>query len=138
VNKAKIRGFNRADRDRFVNAPIFARVSPENKLDLIDLHQRAGSIVAMTGDGVNDAPALKRADIGVAMGQRGTQIAREASDMILQDDNFESIYHAIREGRIIFSNIRKFVLYLMSCNLSELLTILIAALLGFPLPLLPL
>ncbi|WP_436935709.1 cation-translocating P-type ATPase [Halovenus marina] len=129
---------SQSDRDRFVNAPIFARVSPENKLDLIDLHQSAGSIVAMTGDGVNDAPALKRADIGVAMGQRGTQIAREASDMILQDDNFESIYHAIREGRIIFSNIRKFVLYLMSCNLSELLTILIAALLGFPLPLLPL
>jgi Ca2+-transporting ATPase len=126
------------ERDRFVNASVFARVSPENKLDLIDLHQFAGSIVAMTGDGVNDAPALKKANIGVAMGQRGTQVAQEASDMILRDDNFESIYHAVREGRIIFSNIRKFVLYLMSCNLSELLAILIAALLGFPLPLLPL
>ena len=126
------------ERDRFVDASIFARVSPENKLDLIDLHQYAGSIVAMTGDGVNDAPALKSADIGVAMGQRGTQVAQEASDMILQDDNFESIYHAVREGRIIFSNIRKFVLYLMSCNLSELLAILFATLLGFPLPLLPL
>lgn len=126
------------EMERFVNASVFARVAPENKLDLIGIHQAAGSIVAMTGDGVNDAPALKRADIGVAMGQRGTQVAQEASDMILQDDNFGSIYHAIREGRIIFRNIRKFVLYLMSCNLSELLAILIAALLGFPLPLLPL
>ena len=126
------------ERDRFVNASVFARVNPANKLDLIDIHQAAGSIVAMTGDGVNDAPALKSADIGVAMGQRGTQVAQEASDMILQDDNFGSIYHAVREGRIIFSNIRKFVLYLMSCNVSELLVILIAALLGFPLPLLPL
>ena len=127
-----------AERDRFLDASIFARVSPENKLDLIDLHQFAGSIVAMTGDGVNDAPALKNADIGVSMGQRGTQVAQEASDMVLQDDNFESIYHAVREGRIVFTNIRKFVLYLMSCNLSELLAILIAALLGLPLPLLPL
>ncbi|MGM0605132.1 MAG: cation-translocating P-type ATPase [Halobacteriota archaeon] len=127
-----------AQRNRFLDASIFARVSPENKLDLIDLHQLAGSIVAMTGDGVNDAPALKSADIGVAMGQRGTQVAQEASDMILRDDNFQSIYHAVREGRIIFSNIRKFVLYLMSCNFSELLVILIASLLGFPLPLLPL
>jgi len=124
--------------DRFANASVFARVAPENKLDLIGIHQAVGSIVAMTGDGVNDAPALKRADIGVAMGQRGTQVAQEAADMILRDDNFTSIYHAIREGRIIFRNIRKFVLYLMSCNLSELLAILIAALLGFPLPLLPL
>ena len=126
------------DRERFANASVFARVAPENKLDLIAIHQAVGSIVAMTGDGVNDAPALKRADIGVAMGQRGTQVAQEAADMILRDDNFTSIYHAIREGRIIFRNIRKFVLYLMSCNLSELLAILIAALLGFPLPLLPL
>jgi len=126
------------ERDRFLEASVFARVAPENKLDLIALHQRAGSIVAMTGDGVNDAPALKAADIGVAMGQRGTQVAQEASDMILRDDNFESIYHAVRSGRTIFDNIRKFVLYLMSCNLSELLAILFAALLGFPLPLLPL
>ncbi|MFC7249428.1 cation-translocating P-type ATPase [Halomicroarcula sp. GCM10025324] len=133
-----VENLTQAERDRFVNASVFARVNPANKLDLIDVHQATGSIVAMTGDGVNDAPALKRADIGVAMGQRGTQVAQEASDMILQDDNFESIYHAVREGRIIFSNIRKFVLYLMSCNVSELLVILIAALLGFPLPLLPL
>jgi len=126
------------ERQRFVDASVFARVAPENKLDLIGIHQAVGSIVAMTGDGVNDAPALKRADIGVAMGQRGTQVAQEAADMVLRDDNFTSIYHAVREGRIIFRNIRKFVLYLMSCNLSELLAILLAALLGFPLPLLPL
>jgi Ca2+-transporting ATPase len=123
---------------RLREAAVFARVAPENKLDLIALHQQAGSIVAMTGDGVNDAPALKAADIGVAMGKRGTQVAREAADMVLRDDNFTSIYHAIREGRIIFRNIRRFVLYLLSCNLSELLTILFASLLGFPLPLLPL
>ncbi|WEL21440.1 HAD-IC family P-type ATPase [Halorhabdus sp. BNX81] len=127
-----------AEKERFEDASIFARVNPENKLDLIDLHQRAGSIVAMTGDGVNDSPALQKADIGVAMGKRGTQVAQEAADMILSDDNFESIYHAVREGRIIFGNIRKFVLYLMSCNLSELTTILLATLLAFPLPLLPL
>lgn len=126
------------ERKRFLNASIFARVSPNNKLDLIDLYQRNEAIVAMFGDGVNDAPALKKADIGVAMGMRGTQVAQEASDMILQDDNFSSITYAVEEGRIIFSNIRKFVIYLISCNLSELLTILLASLIGFPLPLLPL
>ncbi|MFW5949867.1 MAG: cation-translocating P-type ATPase [archaeon] len=127
-----------SEQQRLADASVFARVNPENKLDLIELHQGFGSIVAMTGDGVNDAPALQKADIGVAMGLRGTQVAQEAADMILRDDNFESIYHAVREGRVIFGNIRKFVLYLMSCNLSELTTILIATLLGFPLPLLPL
>ncbi|MFW6110751.1 MAG: cation-translocating P-type ATPase [Thermoproteota archaeon] len=126
------------EHHRFTNTSIFARVNPENKLDLIEIYQKDGSTVAMTGDGVNDAPALKKADIGVAMGQRGTQVAKEASDMILQDDNFSNIPHAIEEGRIIFRNIRKFVIYLISCNLSELLAILIASLLGFPLPLLPL
>lgn len=96
-----VENLTQAERDRFVNASVFARVNPANKLDLIDVHQAAGTIVAMTGDGVNDAPALKRDDIGVAMGQRGTQVAQEVSDMILQDDNFESIYHAVREGRIV-------------------------------------
>ncbi len=124
--------------NRFVEAPIFARVSPENKLDLIEIHQEDGSIVAMTGDGVNDAPALKKADIGIAMGDRGTQVAKEASDMILQDDNFSTIEEAVEEGRIIFRNIRKFVIYLLSGNMGELLAIFIASLIGFPLPLLPL
>ena len=125
-------------KEKFINSPIFARVSPENKLDLIELHQEDGSIVAMTGDGVNDAPALKKADIGIAMGKRGTQVAKEAADMILKDDNLGSIADAVEEGRIIFANIRKFVLYLMSCNISELLAILFASILGLPLPLLPL
>ena len=126
------------EKERFAKSPIFARVSPGNKLDLIELHQENGSIVAMTGDGVNDAPALKKADIGIAMGQRGTQVAKEAADMILKDDNLGTIAHAVEEGRIIFANIRKFVLYLMSCNISELLAILFASILGLPLPLLPL
>jgi Ca2+-transporting ATPase len=135
---ADIKGMPVEELQRFIDAPIFARVTPEDKLDIIEVHQRNASIVAMTGDGVNDAPALKKADIGVAMGKRGTQVAREASDMILQDDDFTSIVQAVKEGRIIFGNIRKFVIYLISCNLSELLAILIASIIGMPLPLLPL
>ncbi|MES2144636.1 MAG: cation-transporting P-type ATPase [Pseudomonadota bacterium] len=119
-------------------ADIFARVTPAQKLDLIALHQRAGEIVAMTGDGVNDAPALKQADIGIAMGQRGTQVAREAADMVLRDDAFVSIVATIREGRAIFRNIQKSVVYLVSGNLSEVLIVGFAILLGLPLPLLPL
>lgn len=129
---------NDEERERFVRAPIFARVEPKQKLDLIEIHQDEGSTVAMTGDGVNDAPALKKADIGVAMGQRGTQVAQEAADMILQDDNFSTITNAVEQGRIIFRNIRKFVLYLISCNLSELIVILLASLMAVPLPILPL
>ena len=117
---------------------LFARVNPEQKLDLIDIHRQAGAIVAMTGDGVNDAPALKKADIGIAMGIKGTQVAKEASDMILADDAFSSIVYAIEQGRSIFNNIRKFVIYLLSCNLSEIMTVSLASLVGLPLPLLPL
>ncbi|MCB1492402.1 MAG: cation-transporting P-type ATPase [Rhodobiaceae bacterium] len=117
---------------------IFSRVSPEQKLDLIALHQQAGEVVAMTGDGVNDAPALKKADIGIAMGLRGTQVAREAADMVLRDDAFSTIVHAIREGRVIYGNIRRFTTYLLSCNLSEILIVGLAVIGGLPLPLLPL
>ncbi len=119
-------------------ARIFARVSPREKLDLISLHQRAGHVVAMTGDGVNDAPALKKADIGIAMGARGTEVAKEAADVVLLDDAFTSIVEAIRQGRIIFDNIRTFVVYLMSCNLSEVLVVGVSTMVGGPLPILPL
>lgn len=123
---------------QILQTPIFARVTPEQKLNLVKVHQKAGSVVAMTGDGVNDAPALQKADIGVAMGKRGTQVAKEASDMILQDDNFATIVMAVEQGRTIFENIRKFSLYLLSCNISEIMIIFIATMLGWPLPLLPL
>jgi Ca2+-transporting ATPase len=123
--------------EQLLGASIFARVSPKQKLNLIDLHQDHGAIVAMTGDGVNDAPALKTADIGIAMGQRGTQVAREAADMILQDDAFPTIVAAVEQGRIIFDNIRKFVIYLLSGNVGEILAVALAAITAAPLPLLP-
>ncbi len=121
-----------------LQAEIFARVSPSEKLQLVRAHQAAGEIVAMTGDGVNDAPALRQADIGVAMGLRGTDVAREAAAMILLDDAFPTIVAAIREGRVIFGNIRRFAGYLLACNLSEVLVVGLAVLFGLPLPLLPL
>jgi len=117
---------------------IFARVSPSEKLALVRAYQAAGEIVAMTGDGVNDAPALRQADIGVAMGLRGTDVAREAAAMILLDDAFPTIVRAIREGRVIFGNIRRFVAYLLSCNLSEVLVVGLAILSTLPLPIMPL
>ncbi len=120
------------------DAQVIARATPKQKLDLIAGYQRRGAVVAMTGDGVNDAPALKKADIGIAMGKRGTQVAREAADMILRDDELRTIVAAVEQGRAIFDNIRKFVVYLLSCNLSEILAIGIATLAQLPLPLLPL
>jgi Ca2+-transporting ATPase len=124
--------------DELLRARVFSRVTPNQKLRLIELHQQQGQLVAMTGDGVNDAPALRKADIGVAMGIRGTAVAREAAEMVLQDDDFSTIVVAVEHGRAIFENIRKFVVYLLSCNTSEILVVSLATVAGAPLPLLPL
>ena len=116
----------------------FSRVSPADKLRIVRAFQERGEIVGMLGDGVNDAPALKRADIGVAMGGRGTDVARETADLILQDDRFETVGAAVEEGRVIYDNIRKYIFFLFSCNLSEVLVVFVAGAVGLPLPLLPL
>ncbi|MDY4510536.1 HAD-IC family P-type ATPase [Streptococcus hyovaginalis] len=124
--------------DRVHDTAVFARVSPENKLQLVNALQEHGEVVAMTGDGVNDAPALNGADIGVAMGIRGTEVAKEASDMILTDDRYSTIVDAVREGRIIFENIKKYVSFLFACNMVEISAILFTIIFVLPMPIQPL
>ncbi|MCK8515756.1 cation-transporting P-type ATPase [Methylonatrum kenyense] len=116
---------------------VFARTTPEHKLRLVKALQATGSVIAMTGDGVNDAPALKRADVGVAMGNKGTEAAKEASEMVLADDNFASIAHAVEEGRTVYDNIRKAILHMLPTNAGQSLTIMMAILMGLALPLTP-
>lgn len=126
------------EKQKWLNTSVFARVTPAHKLDLVTVLQEKGNIVGMTGDGVNDAPALKKADIGIAMGKRGTQVAQEVADMVLKDDKFSSIVHAIKQGRVIFNNIQEFVIYLLSCNMSELFVVSLAALSNLHFQLVPL
>jgi len=124
-------------KEKLKDTAVFARVLPKHKLRLVKAYKEEGYIVAMTGDGVNDAPAVKEADIGVAMGCSGTDVTRQAASMILMDDNFSTIVAAVEEGRNIYDNIRKFIRYLLSCNIGEVLTMFLGMLLGMPVPLLP-
>lgn len=125
-------------KERILNTAVFARITPKQKLDIAAIYQEAGHIVAMTGDGVNDAPALKKADVGIAMGIRGTQVAKETASIILKDDSFTSIADAVAHGREIFKNIQRFVIYLVSCNLSEIFIVTLLGIIAPAATLLPL
>jgi Ca2+-transporting ATPase len=139
VHARELDGLDEAGWGRIVaDAAVFARVSPEHKLRIVEALQKQKHIVAMTGDGVNDAPALRKADIGVAMGIKGTEVAKETASMIIRDDNFATIVRAIEQGRMIYSNIQRFIHYLFSCNFSEILTVFAAIMIGWALPLAPL
>jgi Ca2+-transporting ATPase len=132
----ELAGLDAAGRQRIAaEVGVFARVSPEDKLRLVEALQADGQVVAMTGDGVNDAPALKQADIGIAMGIKGTEVAKEASAMVITDDHFATIVGAVEQGRVVYANILRFVHYLFSCNLAEILVVFVALLIGWPLPL---
>jgi len=120
-----------------MDTSVFARVSPNHKLRIVRAYKKRNQIVAMTGDGVNDAPAIKEADIGVAMGINGTDVTKETASVVLLDDNFATIVTAVEEGRTIYSNIRKFIRYLLSCNIGEVVTMFVGMLMGFPVVLLP-
>jgi len=123
---------------RAPHVTVFSRIGPEDKYRIVEALRRGGDVVAMLGDGINDAAALRRADIGVAMGRRGTDVAKQAAGIVLRDDRFQTVAAAVEEGRVIFDNVRKFVFFLFSCNAAEVLVLLVAGLAGSPLPLLPL
>lgn len=123
--------------EKLGNAAVFARVSPADKLRIVRALKKQGNIVAMTGDGVNDAPAVKEAAIGVAMGKTGTDVTKEAAKLVLLDDNFATLVNAVEQGRTVYSNIRKFIRYMLSCNIGEVFTMLFAMIFGLPVPLLP-
>ena len=138
MSGSEIDTYSDEDFNKIVNNfRVFARVSPENKVKIVKAYKSHGNIVSMTGDGVNDAPSLKAADIGVAMGITGTDVAKGAADMILTDDNFTTIVSAVEEGRNIYTNIRKSIIFLLSCNLGEIVALFIAILVNWNTPLLP-